>query len=227
VISPGPTSAAKAPSKLASFMPGVLLAGLVFWQAGTLRMLTAFGAVNSGATWLAKFFDPKTVRSDHGDTLLHAAVWRGNLDSVKWFFEAGAEKEVGPKSLGEMLQYAISQKQTEMVSFLLSMGVEYFYDSSLLSPLHWAARTADAKTLRLFLGKDVDLDASNPYDGGTALHEAASSGNLETIKALLEAGADPLVKTIHGETAQDKAAMQGYEAAAALLKGAMVNAKGK
>ena len=66
-------------------------------------------------------------------------------------------------------------------------------------------------------------------DGRTALHQAASVGNLELLKLLMSRGADVNAKNSTGETALHLAARFGHLEAAKLLvaSGALVNEKTK
>ncbi|MDP7463138.1 MAG: ankyrin repeat domain-containing protein, partial [SAR324 cluster bacterium] len=54
--------------------------------------------------------------------------------------------------------------------------------------------------------------------GSTALIEAAREGRTETVKLLLQHGADPALKDRFGRTAFDEAENEGHEDVAKLLK---------
>ncbi len=59
------------------------------------------------------------------------------------------------------------------------------------------------------------LDAAP--DGWSQLHHMALGGNLSPVRVLLDAGADPTLKTPAGDTAADLASRLGWEDVAALL----------
>jgi ankyrin repeat protein len=92
-----------------------------------------------------------------------------------------------------------------------------------------AAENEDGRTLRLLIGAGVDLNAKNEDDDGTALIVAARSGRADSVKALLNAGAEIESKTSDGKTALlSSAANDDPEAARVLIDaGADVNAKDK
>jgi ankyrin repeat protein len=67
-----------------------------------------------------------------------------------------------------------------------------------------------------------DVDAPQDSIGQTALMGAAVSGKVETVKALLEAGANVLVKDRDGRTAIDHAEKGGNEEIIKVLREAEV-----
>jgi len=63
------------------------------------------------------------------------------------------------------------------------------------TPLHYAAsRGPRLAVIRILLEHSAYIDAESP-NGSTPLMMAAMYGNAECVKMLLEAGADPTVKT--------------------------------
>lgn len=88
-----------------------------------------------------------------------------------------------------------------------------------------AAFYGRAESLRWLIGRGVDVNAFLSPDSGfhhhaTALHQAVSSGSLEAVKVLAEAGADPsLMDRIYGGTALGWAQHMQEEAADAVTAG--------
>jgi ankyrin repeat protein len=76
---------------------------------------------------------------------------------------------------------------------------------------------------------DSTLDNNAPLDTTRKLLDAAKSGDVKTVKLLLEKGADVNTKSDDGGTALMSAAKRGYMEIIKLLfeKGADVNAKRK
>ena len=72
------------------------------------------------------------------------------------------------------------------------------------TPLHFAAKTCQSNIvgylLELYQG-DLGLVNAQSLAGRTALHEAARSGRQESVKLLLDAGADPTVRDARGRGA--------------------------
>lgn len=62
-------------------------------------------------------------------------------------------------------------------------------------PLIEAVKAGDLKRLQLELTAGADLNATDPHGRGSAVSYAASLGREECLQALLEAGADPEVRT--------------------------------
>lgn len=64
-------------------------------------------------------------------------------------------------------------------------------DESLSTALHYASKQADMNIMRLLIEAGADLDIQNDFLS-TALH--LTEKNIDTIRILLEAGADPNIK---------------------------------
>jgi len=71
-----------------------------------------------------------------------------------------------------------------------------------LTPLMYASNAGHLKAVELLLNFDARLDVHDP-DGMQALHFAAQSGSAACFKALLRAGANPLVQDNFGCDALD------------------------
>jgi len=63
--------------------------------------------------------------------------------------------------------------------------------------------------VRWLLGKGAEVNAKTS-DGATPLHKAAAAGKLDITQILVEAGADPALKTSRGETPGDLAGRKGH-----------------
>jgi ankyrin repeat protein len=84
------------------------------------------------------------------------------------------------------------------------------------TPLQVALLTSSREVAKVLLSKGAQVNATQA-EGITALHEAASSGDLEIVRMLLAAGADPLAKSSVG-TPIDVAVKNHHEEAAKLLR---------
>jgi ankyrin repeat protein len=82
---------------------------------------------------------------------------------------------------------------------LLNLISKYSVNSLLL-----AARNGHNDIIRLLLAYNVcDLNGQDPTNGCTALHEASRYGRYQTVKLLLECGADLTRKNFYGKRALD------------------------
>ena len=73
-----------------------------------------------------------------------------------------------------------------------------------VNSLHLASRNGHNDIIRLLLAYDVcDLNGQDTTNGCTALHEAARYGRYQTVKVLLECGADLTLKNFYGKRALD------------------------
>ena len=81
--------------------------------------------------------------------------------------------------------------------------------------LHLAVRHPEAT--QFLLSHGADPNARENGDNVTPLHLAAAHGLLESVRILLDAGADPSIPDGDGVTALEHARSRGYDEIAALL----------
>jgi len=79
---------------------------------------------------------------------------------------------------------------------------------------YYIVNKQNAEALQLIDSGAFPIDQGN-YEGWTLLHYAAEAGNLDMVKALLERGADPTVKTKYGSLPYDVASATMVKAAIA------------
>lgn len=122
---------------------------------------------------------------------LERGAYDGDLPAIRSALAAGAPIEgTGRNALGTPLMIAIAQHHPAVVSELLARGASVRatnYDGT--TPLHAAARAGDRALVEDLLARGADLHASG--DHGTALYDAAFSGDLPTLELLLGRGLDP------------------------------------
>eukprot|EP01104_Vermistella_antarctica_P001745 TRINITY_DN1186_c0_g2_i1.p1 TRINITY_DN1186_c0_g2~~TRINITY_DN1186_c0_g2_i1.p1 ORF type:complete len:157 (-),score=41.73 TRINITY_DN1186_c0_g2_i1:107-577(-) len=73
------------------------------------------------------------------------------------------------------------------------------------TPLHYASGSNKEAAVKVILGvKGVNVNAVNAH-GDTPLHKASSRAGIEVVRALMEAGADTLLKNEDGDRPADLA----------------------
>lgn len=77
---------------------------------------------------------------------------------------------------------------------------------SLEQQLHWAAAHNDPAGIQDALAQGANVNIKSSHMQDTALHVAAMSGNVETMRVLLEAGADPNLRNLDGRMPLHEAA---------------------
>ena len=192
-------------------------------------------AVNDGdATRLAelvKEHGAELVNKEHwhGNTPIFEAARSGKLDVVKWLLEHGAPADEANEWGDSPINEAAAMGHFDVVRHLADLGANISRTSGsghnglLLS----AVRHRSVDALDQLARRGVDL-AERHWNGNTALHEAARTGELPLVKWLVAHGADVNATNDTGEGAVSEAATMGhFDAVWELLgAGAAVGASG-
>ena len=118
------------------------------------------------------------------------------------------------------LHYAAFNDNAETALALLAAGADVNaraknkFDNT---PLQVALLTSSREAARVLLAHGADVNARQA-EGITALHEAASSGDVELVRMLLAAGADPRASSGQFGTPRDVAVKNRHDEAARLLE---------
>lgn len=178
-----------------------------------------------------KLDDVRTLLSDGadinakdaaGDTPLYLAADAGHAPVVRLLLAHGADPNLKVERGGSPLEIATYEgRSTECVQLLLDQGASF--DPSVI--LHLASaysRDRDkVDIVRIFLDRGCDVNAVDPRPnstGETPLYDAVASNYRESVKLLLERGADANAK-IDGylQTPLHQAALSGEPKIAELL----------
>jgi ankyrin repeat protein len=141
-----------------------------------------------------------------------------NKDIVAELERAGARGSRDQRSYA--LGYAALKGNLELVKKLLKAGADVNGVGND-SPLGWAIDEEghlDVVQELIKAGADVNKRFGDPKNNLTPLHIAALFGNMEIAKALVDAGADTLVRTKEGRTPRMTAAQSGHAELAAMFR---------
>jgi uncharacterized protein len=195
-------------------------------NAGQTALMWAISGGHSAVTEeLVKHKADVNIRSKGGSTALMFAA-RGDTASARTLLNAGADPNVQiPDWGGTALIIASTMGQADIVEELLNKGADPNYrDKNSFTALHAAVRDSDygeepaqraraVATLKVLLAHGADANArlhqEKPtvralnelqFEGATPLALAAEVNNLDAIKVLVAAGADPNIPTTMGST---------------------------
>lgn len=155
-----------------------------------------------------------------GATALHIAASHGHTQLLAILLKAGALPNIRDKNNKQAIDYAVDAGQIESVRILTdpdNITVAASTPEPKTHPLHWAAQNGDLATLKRQL-KHTDINHPQGEYQWTALHMAAIGGAIETIKLLLDKGADQqAIELEYQRTALHLAAILGHVTAVKLL----------
>ena len=118
-------------------------------------------------------------------TALHLAASEGNKRMCQYLVDHGANINCADRWKGTPLSDAMREGHTAVAQFLMSRGGRLNWDEMKTSgELCELARKGDISQLSLILRSGCDVNSAD-YDSRTALHLAASEGNLSTVQSLL------------------------------------------
>ena len=131
----------------------------------------------------------------------------GNVHIAKSLVESGADINFkGGNSVMSAIHVAAYKGHLEIVKLLIESGTSLNErDKEMLTPLHDAARTGHFEVAKWLLENGANVNSIDE-DGDTPLHLAVKSKNIsiETIKILMDFGADFKKGNFEGKSALDE-----------------------
>ena len=184
-----------------------------------------------------------TIHNDHQleqsraprteNTALHLAAAQGSLQILKLLIPVytqhafGARKNLNAQNANRdtPLLFACARGHAGAAAMLIKAGASVdFFNDGKMTPLIAAASSGQHACLELLLrnGADKTMDAEDEW-GRRALHFAAAMGTVESVKLLLNTGANVFARDRNGRLARDSAMefSGGNEACLGLIDDAM------
>ncbi|KAJ4319579.1 hypothetical protein N0V84_006309 [Fusarium piperis] len=165
-------------------------------------------------------------RDENGQTPLHHAAERGFTECVEVLVKHGADLHMTDDSGFSPFLWAVVAGQEGTATGLLLMGADAnSFSADGKSALTWAANLGWSTTAKMLVEHDASMvsDNQNTQQQTLPLEEAAASGDLATVRLLLEYGEDPNRRGRDGWSAIHWAAEEGHLEIVRLLLNAGAN----
>lgn len=188
---------------------------------------TALGDINQAKRLVSANGNAVQATDCNGQTPLHWAVQTDRLPLAAFWIQAGVPLAATNLAGQTALHTAAAAGKIEFVKLLLAAKAPAdLRDTNGWTPLEAAIQAKQAESIHLLLGEKSA--PAHPERGlAMTLHEAAASGNIAALAAVLETETNLEVRNELGLTPLQLAVTQGHLAAAALLvdKGADLNVR--
>jgi ankyrin repeat protein len=144
-------------------------------------------------------------------TALFATLERGHTGVAQALLDKGADFNARDGRSATPLIVAARKGQAALVQTLLDRGADlHAKDISGHTPFLAAASGGHTAIVQSLLAKGMDVNSKVDFSGVTALMLAAERGASDTVRALLDHGADNTAKDVEGWSAVVYADMNGH-----------------
>ncbi|KAJ2784090.1 phosphate system positive regulatory protein pho81 [Coemansia javaensis] len=154
---------------------------------------------------------------DDGNDAFAYAVGGGHVACARRLLDHDAAVVRSAPGRAPPLALACERGHDELVRMLLAAGAELEPNTQGLHPLHVAARGGFAAILRALLAHGAPADVPDKDLGWTPVFYAASEGNAECIRVLLDAGCSAAAVDENGRGPAYFAASEGHLACVDML----------
>lgn len=127
-------------------------------------------------------------------TPLYFAIFKGNLDVVKFLIDHNADVNIKDEEGKTPIYTAVLKGYIHIVQYLIDHGADLYFDKSdpnLL--LHTACTDGYNDIMDLLINKGMDVNSLDK-DGNTLLYKAAYNNYLDVVKCLIKNNADVTIK---------------------------------
>lgn len=169
-------------------------------------------------------------RKENGDSVLHIACRRRDIDMARMLIEAGSPVDLRNEEGHTPLHIAAWEGDEVMVKYLYQMKANpNFTDKMDRVPVHIAAERGHTTIVDLLVDKCKASISARTKDGSTLMHIASQYGHPDTALTFLKKGVPLHMPNKSGAICLHTAAMRGHTnvVRALLSKGASVDAKTK
>ena len=188
-----------------------------------LHLAAVEGRVDDVAALLAEGADPD-ARDRRGRTPAHVAAFASHDAVLEVLAKGGADMNALEHGIYDVVTIAAVADDPELVSLAIELGnrpdlITSVYDGTALIA---AAHLGHHEVVARLVAADAPLDHVNNL-GWTAVMEAVVLGDggpdhIETVRILVEAGADTTIPDRDGVTPLEHAVARGYDEIARLLR---------
>lgn len=169
-------------------------------------------------------------REDNGDTVLHIACRRRDLDLVKMLLDSGISVDAKNYDGHTALHISAWEGDEMLVKYLYQMKANpNLCDKMDRVPVHLAAERGHTTIVDLLVDKCKASIAARTKDGSTLMHIASTYGHPDTALTFLRKGVPLQMPNKSGAICLHAAAMKGHTnvVRALLQKGATPDSKTK
>lgn len=185
-------------------------------------------AVSHGCLEAVKFLlNTKNIDVNHktkdGSTALFFACYAKRLDLVEILLEANADVNLGDGTHTPLYTALMKDPSLDIIKMLVKYGADVNLTNEAcyyMTPLHYASYRGDCNDIARFLVEECNADITlRNCNNRTALNFAAFGNNLDLLKFLLKAGADPDILDLKDTSPLLSSCRQGlYEIVDTLLE---------